>query len=67
MKKIKLERTIQQRPSSRKQQRNEKIREQLNEHIEVQVIPALEDRDDYVKRKHNPERQQSKDCCRFTI
>ena len=51
MKKIKLERTIQQRPSSRKQQRNEKIREQLNEHIEVQVIPALEDRDDYVKRK----------------
>jgi len=51
MEKIKLKRTAQPRPSSRKQQRNEKIRERLNEHIEVQVIPALADRDGYEKRK----------------
>ncbi len=51
MKKIQLERTIQQRPSSRKQQRNEKIRERLTEHVEVQVIPALADREGYEKRK----------------
>ena len=51
MKKIQLERTIQPRPSSRKQQRNEKIRERLNEHVEVQIIPALADRDGYEKRK----------------
>ena len=51
MEKIKLKRTQQPRPSSRKQQRNEKIRERLNEHIEVQVIPALADRDGYEKRK----------------
>ena len=51
MKEIKLERTIQPRPSSRKQQRNEKIRERLNERVEVQIIPALADRDGYEKRK----------------
>lgn len=53
MKKIKIERTIQSRPSSRKQQRNEKIREKLTDHVEVQVIPALSDRDGYEKRKLN--------------
>ncbi len=51
MKEIKLERTIQPRPSSRKQQRNEKIRERLTERVEVQIIPALADRDGYEKRK----------------
>ncbi len=53
MKKIKIERTIQSRPASRKQQRNEKIREKLTDHVEVQVIPALSDRDGYEKRKLN--------------
>ena len=51
MKKIKLDRVVQERPSARKQQRNEKIRESLNEHVEVQVIPALSDRDGYEKPK----------------
>ena len=51
MKKIQLERTIQPRQAARKQQRNEKIRERLTEHVEVQIIPALADRDGYEKRK----------------
>ena len=53
MKKIKIERTIQSRPAMRKQQRNEKIREKLTDHVEVQVIPAISDRDGYEKRKLN--------------
>lgn len=51
MKKLKMERTIQERPSSRKQERNAKIRERLNTHVEVQVIPAITDRDGYEKPK----------------
>ncbi len=51
MKKVKIERTVQPRPATRKQQRNAKIREKLTDHVEVQVIPALSERDGYEKRK----------------
>ena len=51
MKKVKIDPATQQRPSSRKQQRNAKIRESLNQQVEVQVIPALEDMEGYEKRK----------------
>lgn len=51
MKKVKIDPATQRRPSSRKQQRNAKIRESLNKQVEVQVIPALEDREGYQKRK----------------
>ena len=51
MKKEKIDPATQRRPSSRKQQRNAKIRESLNQQVEVQVIPALEDMEGYEKRK----------------
>jgi len=51
LKKVKIERTVQPRPATRKQQRNAKIREKLTDHVEVQVIPALSERDGYEKRK----------------
>ena len=51
MKKVKIDPATQRRPSSRKQQRNAKIRESLNQQVEVQVIPALEDMEGYEKRK----------------
>lgn len=51
MKKVKIERTVQPRPATRKQQRNARIREKLTDHVEVQVIPALSERDGYEKRK----------------
>ena len=51
MKKLDLKRTVQERPATRKQQRNARIREQLTDHVEVQVIPALSDRDGYEKKK----------------
>jgi len=51
MKKVKIDPATQRRPSSRKQQRNAKIKESLNKQVEVQVIPALEDREGYQKRK----------------
>lgn len=51
MKKINIDPATQRRPASRKQQRNAKIRESLNQQIEVQVIPALEDMEGYEKRK----------------
>ncbi|MBR4661979.1 MAG: YolD-like family protein [Clostridia bacterium] len=52
MKKIELSRVIQQeRPAARKQLRNEKIRQQLTEHVDVKVIPAIEEREDYEKPK----------------
>ena len=51
MKKVKIERTVQPRPAMRKQQRNARIREKLTDHVEVQVIPALSERDGYEKRK----------------
>lgn len=51
MKKVKIDPATQRRPSSRKQQRNAKIREGLNQQVEVQVIPALEDMEGYEKRK----------------
>jgi len=47
MKKVKIDPATQRRPSSRKQQRNAKIRESLNQQVEVQVIPALEDMEGY--------------------
>lgn len=46
-----MERTVQPRPATRKQQRNARIREKLTDHVEVQVIPALSERDGYEKRK----------------
>ena len=51
MKKVNIDPATQRRPASRKQQRNAKIRESLNKQVEVQVIPALEDREGYEKRK----------------
>lgn len=51
MKKLDIDPATQRRPSSRKQQRNAKIRESLNQKVEVQVIPALEDMEGYEKRK----------------
>lgn len=51
MKKLNLDPATQRRPASRKQQRNAKIRESLNQQVEVQVIPALEDMEGYEKRK----------------
>ena len=51
MKKVKIERTVQPRPATRKQQRNAKIRQTLTQQVEVQVIPALEDMEGYEKRK----------------
>lgn len=51
LKKINIERTVQDRPADRKQQRNAKIREHLNERVEVQVIPAASERDGYEKPK----------------
>lgn len=47
MKKIKIDRAIQERPATRKQTRNEKIRQSLTEHVDVQVIPAITDREGY--------------------
>lgn len=51
MKKLNIDPATQRRPASRKQQRNAKIRESLNQQVEVQVIPALEDMEGYEKRK----------------
>lgn len=51
IKKVQIDPATQRRPSSRKQQRNAKIRETLNQQVEVQVIPALEDLEGYEKRK----------------
>ena len=51
MKKLNIDLATQKRPASRKQQRNAKIRESLNQQVEVQVIPALEDMEGYEKRK----------------
>lgn len=51
MKKINIDPATQRRPSSRKQQRNAKIRQSLTQQVEVQVIPALEDMEGYEKRK----------------
>lgn len=51
MKKVHLDSATPRRNSSRKQQRNAKIRESLNQQVEVQVIPALEDMEGYEKRK----------------
>lgn len=51
IKKVQIDPATQQRPSSRKQNRNAKIRETLTQKVEVQVIPALEDLEGYEKRK----------------
>ncbi len=40
MKQLKFTRTAAQSSADRKKERNEKIRQRLNEHVEVQVIPA---------------------------
>lgn len=51
MKKIKIDRAIQERPATRKQTRNEKIRQSLTEHVDVQVIPAMADHIEIIKVK----------------
>jgi len=51
LKKIKIDPATQQRPSTKKQQRNAKIRESLTQQVTVEVIPALEDMEGYEKRK----------------
>ena len=51
MKKVHIDRVVQERSSTRKQERNERIRQTLTEHVEVQVIPAISDRDGYEKPK----------------
>lgn len=51
MKKVKIDPATQQRPSSRKQLRNAKIRQTLTQQVEVEVIPALSDMEGYEKKK----------------
>ena len=51
MKKIKSRRVIPERQATRKKERNEKIRAQLNTHVDVKVIPAITERADYEKPK----------------
>jgi len=51
MKKINIDPATQQRPASRKQQRNAKIRETLNRQIEVQEIPARSEVEGFEKPK----------------
>ena len=51
MEKVKLNLAAQQRTSSKKQQRNARIRETLTQKVEVQEIPALSDMEGYEKAK----------------
>ena len=49
MKKVQIDPATQRRPTSRKQNRSAKIKEQLTQQVEVQVIPAKTDMEGYVK------------------
>lgn len=51
MEKVKLNLAAQQRPASKKQQRNARIRETLTQKVEVQEIPALSEMEGYEKAK----------------
>lgn len=47
MKKVQIDPATQRRPTSRKQNRSAKIKEQLTQQVEVQVIPAKTDVEGY--------------------
>lgn len=51
MRKLKIDPATQQRPTSRKQNRNAKIKEQLTQQVAVQIIPAKADMEGYEKPK----------------
>lgn len=51
MRKLKIDPATQQRPTSRKQNRNAKIKEQLTQQVAVQIIPAKDDMEGYEKPK----------------
>ena len=50
MKKIQIDPATQRRPTSRKQNRSAKIKEQLTQQVEVQVIPAKAEMEGYEKQ-----------------
>ena len=47
MKKVQIDPATQRRPTSRKQNRSARIKEQLTQQMEVQVIPAKADMEGY--------------------
>ena len=47
MKKVQIDPATQRRPTSRKQNRSVRIKEQLTQQVEVQVIPAKADMEGY--------------------
>lgn len=51
MKKVQIDPATQRRPTSRKQNRSAKIKEQLTQQVEVQVIPAKTDMEGYERPK----------------
>lgn len=51
MRKLKIDPATQQRPTSRKQNRNAKIKEQLTQQVAVQIIPAKTDMEGYERPK----------------
>ena len=51
MKKVQIDPATQRRPTSRKQNRSAKIKEQLTQQVEVQVIPAKTDVEGYERPK----------------
>ena len=51
MKKIQIDPATQRRPTSRKQNRSARIKEQLTQQVEVQVIPAKADMEGYERPK----------------
>ena len=51
MKKVQIDPATQRRPTSRKQNRSAKIKEQLTQQVEVQVIPAKAEMEGYEKPK----------------
>ena len=51
MKKVQIDPATQRRPTSRKQNRSAKIKEQLTQQVEVQVIPAKTDEEGYERPK----------------
>ena len=64
LKKIKIDRAIQERPATRKQTRNEKIRQSLTEHVDVQVIPAMSMRSAVTVRSSTGTRAADTPSCR---
>ena len=51
MKKVQIDPSTQRRPSSRKQNRSAKIKEQLTQQVEVEVIPVKTDVEGYERPK----------------